>query len=72
MLYKIAKENRVELENSIFIGDSETDILCAKNAKCKSIYIGKSQINQIPTHYSKNSGQLMKILELEKCIDIRQ
>jgi D-glycero-D-manno-heptose 1,7-bisphosphate phosphatase len=70
MILEIAKDYLVDLKDSIFIGDSETDIHCAKNAKCKSIYIGKSKINILPTYHAKSSAELLKILEMEKFIEI--
>jgi D-glycero-D-manno-heptose 1,7-bisphosphate phosphatase len=69
MILKIARDYLIDLKESIFIGDSETDIHCARNAKCKSIYIGKSKINILPTYHAKNSMQLLRVLKMEKFIE---
>jgi phosphoglycolate phosphatase-like HAD superfamily hydrolase len=47
----------------VFIGDSETDIICANNIKCKSIYIGSEKINHRPTYDVKDSKELLNILK---------
>lgn len=40
MLFKAAQEFNIDLSQSWMIGDSENDILCGKNAGCKTAYIG--------------------------------
>lgn len=40
MLLKAADKYNIDLKNSWIIGDSITDILCGKNAGCKTGYIG--------------------------------
>ena len=41
MLLKAADEYNIDLSDSWMIGDSKNDILCGKNAGCKTGYIGK-------------------------------
>ena len=43
LLLKAAQEHNIDLENSLMIGDSQTDILAAKNAGCNSILLKKNQ-----------------------------
>lgn len=40
MLLKAAKKFNIDLANSWMIGDGENDILCGKNAGCKTAFIG--------------------------------
>ncbi len=63
MLLKIANEYKINFSDSVFIGDSETDIICANNIKCKSIYIGSEKINHRPTYDVKDSKELLNILK---------
>lgn len=41
MLFQAAQEFNIDLAQSWMIGDSESDILCGKNAGCKTAYIGQ-------------------------------
>lgn len=41
MLLRAAREFNVDLTQSWMIGDSENDVLCGKNADCKTAYIGE-------------------------------
>lgn len=43
MLLKAAEEYNIDLSNSWMIGDSKNDILCGKNAGCKTGYIGEEK-----------------------------
>jgi len=69
MLLKLAREYKINLKDSVFIGDSESDIMCANNAKCKSIYIGNKKINSKSTYVAKNSKELLNILKKNNFID---
>ena len=69
MLLRIAKEFEINLSESLFIGDSETDIACANNVKSKSIYFGYKKIKSTPTFKAANSIELLKILELNGVIN---
>lgn len=40
MLLKAQNDFNIDLDNSWFIGDSEWDIFCGKNANCKTAFIG--------------------------------
>lgn len=42
MLFKAAEKFNVDLSLSWMIGDSESDVLCGKNAGCKTAYIGEN------------------------------
>jgi len=64
MLLRIAKEFGIDLSQSLFIGDSETDVICANSVKCKSVYFGINTIKCLPTFTAANSFELLKILEL--------
>ena len=43
LILKAAKEHDIDLKNSCMIGDSQKDILAAKNAGCKGILLKKNQ-----------------------------
>ena len=43
MLFKAAKDFNINLEESWVIGDTDSDIICGKNAGCKTAFIGKSE-----------------------------
>ena len=43
LLLKAAQEHNIDLKNSLMIGDSQTDILAAKNAGCNCILLKKNQ-----------------------------
>jgi len=62
MLLKIAQEYGIELSDSLFIGDSETDIICASNAQCKSVYFGINKVKNSPTFIAENSTELQGVL----------
>lgn len=47
MLFKAARDFNIDLENSIMIGDGENDVLCGKNAGCKTAIIGESNLASI-------------------------
>lgn len=47
MLFKAACDFNIDLENSIMIGDGENDVLCGKNAGCKTAIIGESSLADI-------------------------
>ena len=64
MLLRIAQDYGVDLTDSLLIGDSETDIICANNAKCKSVYFGIKKIKYSPTYIAENQIKLLEILEL--------
>jgi D-glycero-D-manno-heptose 1,7-bisphosphate phosphatase len=64
MLQSIAKEFAIDLTESLFIGDSETDVMCANSVKSKSVYFGINKIEHSPTFKAKNSIELLRILEL--------
>jgi D-glycero-D-manno-heptose 1,7-bisphosphate phosphatase len=69
MLLRIAKEFGIDLSESLFIGDSETDVICAKSVKSKSVYFGINKIKCPPTFKAGNSIELLKILELNGVIN---
>ncbi|MCR5232121.1 MAG: HAD-IIIA family hydrolase [Acholeplasmatales bacterium] len=46
MILKAAKDFNIDLENSYMIGDMKSDILCGKNAGCKTALIGNDDFNQ--------------------------
>jgi len=41
MLINLAKKHNIDLKASYMVGDRDVDILCGKNAGCKTIKIGK-------------------------------
>lgn len=41
MIFKAAEKFNIELADSWMIGDGENDVLCGKNAGCKTAYIGE-------------------------------
>jgi D-glycero-D-manno-heptose 1,7-bisphosphate phosphatase len=43
LLLKAAQEHNIDLKNSLMVGDSQTDILAAKNVGCSSILLKKNQ-----------------------------
>ncbi len=43
LLIKASKDFNIDLENSWMIGDSNNDVLCGLNAKCKTAIIGKNK-----------------------------
>jgi HAD superfamily hydrolase (TIGR01662 family) len=45
MLYQAAKDFRIDLSRSVFIGDSETDVLAARAAGCAPVLFGKGLRN---------------------------
>ena len=45
LIEEAAKRFNINLEQSWFVGDSEIDILCGKNAKCKTAYICNNKQN---------------------------
>lgn len=54
MLFKAAREFNIDLSQSWMIGDSKNDILCGKNAGCRTGYIGKdSRANIYGTNLSE-------------------
>jgi D-glycero-D-manno-heptose 1,7-bisphosphate phosphatase len=69
MLQSIVKEFGVDLSESLFIGDSETDVICANSVKSKSVYFGINKIKCTPTFKATNSIELLKILELNGFIN---
>lgn len=46
MILKAQKDFNIDLENSYMIGDMKSDILCGKNAGCKTALIGNDDFNQ--------------------------
>lgn len=55
----------IHLEESFFIGDSETDIEAGNRAGCKTIYVGKAHRftnGYRPTYWAKNLGEVVSIL----------
>lgn len=46
MLLQAAKDFNIDLSQSYMVGDSENDILCGKNAGCKTVLIGKENYAQ--------------------------
>ena len=46
LILQAAKDFNIDLENSWMIGDSENDILCGKNANCKTAFIGRENFGQ--------------------------
>ena len=69
MLLRLNKEFGINLSESLFIGDSETDVICANSVKSKSIYFGINKIKCPPTFKAGNSIELLKILELNGVIN---
>lgn len=47
MLLKAAQDFNIDLSESWMIGDGENDILCGKNAGCKTAFIGESQLADV-------------------------
>jgi D-glycero-D-manno-heptose 1,7-bisphosphate phosphatase len=45
MFYQAAKDFRIDLNRSVFIGDSETDVLAARAAGCAPVIFGKGLRN---------------------------
>jgi len=68
MLLRIAKEFGIDLSESLFIGDSETDVICANSVKSKSVYFGINKIDCSSIFKAGNSIELLKILELNGVI----
>ena len=71
MLHSIAREFGINLSESLFIGDSETDVICANRVNSKSIYYGVDKIKCPYTFKATNSLELEKILLLNRVIDIK-
>lgn len=46
MLLQAAKDFNIDLSQSYMVGDSENDILCGKNAGCKTVLIGQGSFDQ--------------------------
>ena len=51
MIKNILKHYYVDLKNSIFIGDSKKDYLCAKKSNIKFLYYSKKIFHQIKKYY---------------------
>lgn len=74
MILHAAKEYDIDLPNSFMIGDSEADILCAKNAGVKSIMVltgqGNRQIiplkkgNNLPNFVVNDISEACKLIKL--------
>jgi D-glycero-D-manno-heptose 1,7-bisphosphate phosphatase len=47
MLFKAAEDFNIDLSQSWMVGDGENDILCGKNAGCKTAFIGKDDTADI-------------------------
>jgi D-glycero-D-manno-heptose 1,7-bisphosphate phosphatase len=47
MLFKAAEDFNIDLSQSWMVGDGENDILCGKNAGCKTAFIGKDNTADI-------------------------
>lgn len=54
MLIQAQRDWNIDLSNSYFIGDKETDVLAGKRARCKTILIGKTSSEVIPDFYAKD------------------
>lgn len=46
MIIRAAEDFNIDLSKSYMIGDSENDILCGKNAGCKTVLIGQGSFDQ--------------------------
>lgn len=46
MIIRAAEDFNIDLNTSYMIGDSENDILCGKNAGCRTVLIGKGSFDQ--------------------------
>ena len=51
MVKNILKHYYVDLKNSIFIGDSKKDYLCAKKSNIKFLYYSDKIFHQIKKNY---------------------
>lgn len=47
LILKAAEDFNIDLSKSFMIGDMETDVLCGKNAGCKTAVIGKCELADI-------------------------
>ncbi len=58
MIFKLRKKYNIDLDNSIMIGDSLSDMEVAKNAGIKKSYLVKNSLNEI---LEKLKGELCNI-----------
>ena len=49
MFFEVADKYLLRLDNTFYIGDDKRDILAARNASCRSIFIGKKIENNEPS-----------------------
>ena len=47
MLLKAAKEYNIDLTESWVVGDSDSDVMCGKNAGCRTAFIGSDNNSDI-------------------------
>lgn len=62
MLFKAAEDFNIDLKQSWMIGDGENDIKAGKAAGCKTIYIGKDNIDK--EYWAENVLQALDIIGL--------
>jgi len=57
---------RIECKNAVYIGDSVSDVLAAKAAKMKSIYLGKQKLGNLTIKKIEDLMEGIKWLKSEK------
>lgn len=70
MIKKAQRDFNIDLKNSYFIGDSDRDIVCGKNAGVKTIAIGKGEDfkkniatkNRQPDYFAKDLYSAVKLI----------
>lgn len=62
MLIKAQKDYNIDLNNSYFIGDSESDMICGKNAGCSTISVGNDILKYADNKFNSLSDAINFIL----------
>jgi D-glycero-D-manno-heptose 1,7-bisphosphate phosphatase len=69
MFLDAARRHRIDLSQSIMIGDSEVDMLAGKNAGCKSVLVRNGCVDDISIAPVMNMDYVVKdLLEAAKII----
>ena len=71
MLLQAAKEHRLNLKGSFFVGDSENDVLAGKAVGCRTILVGRKREDQTgratPDYFCRDLHEATElIISLEK------
>lgn len=70
LLLRAAKDLKIDLKNSVFLGDRDWDVLAGKAAGCKTIIYLFKQDNPEKLNYALESPADYKVWSIDEALDI--